>query len=419
MLTFVSLLALGLVPLPGLSWEERGAFQVFVLYGHCGSMLLTGGLQLVVARHVSDQIFVGDVRRLGPTYATAALVSLLLHAGTAGLFALVTGASGMLAMAEVAFFGTLGLVWIGMLFLGTLRSYLFVATTFVAGMGASFATAVPLAERLGLPGLLGGFAAGQALIAAVFAARVRAQFPTARGLDAGLLETVARYPSLPFIGLAAAAGIWIDKILYWLGPFSVEFEGGLVSAPLYDNAVFLAYLTVLPSLMLLFIRVEVSFHDRCRRFHAAIRQGADLATIRTERERVRESLETTLIRLVGLQGTATLIAILFAPGLLDVLGIDWVQFYAFRVACLGAFLQVLVMTLLLSMIHLAFYRSALLMMGVYLGVCGGITLAFLGRGVEFAGVGMVAGGLAALPFALPRLRQSLLELDREAFAAFD
>src|SRR5262245_49764992 len=103
LLTFCTLLVFGVLPFPGLTPAERGAFTVFVLYGHCGSMLLTGGLQLVAARHVSDQLFVGDVRRLAPTFSAASLVSLVLHAATGWLFAWATGAGGMLALAEVAF----------------------------------------------------------------------------------------------------------------------------------------------------------------------------------------------------------------------------------------------------------------------------------------------------------------------------
>src|SRR6185295_2703821 len=65
--------------IPGIAAQDLQSFQALVLYASCGSMLLTGLLQLVAARHLSDQLFRKDVSAVAPAFATTAAVSLALH----------------------------------------------------------------------------------------------------------------------------------------------------------------------------------------------------------------------------------------------------------------------------------------------------------------------------------------------------
>src|SRR6516162_11421782 len=139
------------------------------------------------------------------------------------------------------------------------------------------------------------------------------------------------------VGAAFAGGIWIDKIVFWTGPWGRASDVGLRICPVYDNGFFLASFTVLPALVLLFIRLEGSFHDKYAQFYAALRQGADLQTIRRSRGEIVESFGTTLVRLAVIQGMVTLAAVIYAPALMDLFGLDWISFYVFRAACLGAY----------------------------------------------------------------------------------
>lgn len=403
--------------LPRLEVDAAGqaSFQAFVLYGYCGSMLLTGVLQLVVARHVSDNLYVGDAGRVAPAYAASALVTLALHAAAAAAFVAVTRPGPLLGAAEVAFFGSLGLVWTGMTFLGTIRNFMLIVAAFAAGMAVGLLTSFFLAAEFGAAGMLGGFAVGNVMIAALFAARLRLEFPAERTFDWGFLGAVGKYPALVVIGVAYAAGVWVDKVLFWCSPFAVRSDAGLRSFPIYDNAVFLAYLTVVPSLALIFIRLEVSFHDRYWRFFSSVREGADLATIRRCRKEVLQSFGHTVRRIVAVQGVVTLLAVLLAPQLLEWLRLDWIQYYVFRTACVGAFLQVILLSLLLAAIHLALYRLALAMSLVYAAVGGLATWATLRGGVEYYGYGYVAAGLAALAVAYPLLKRTIRSLEVRTF----
>jgi len=412
LLTALHMQLLGRLDLPGISWKELQAFQAIVLYAYCGSMLLTGLFQLVAARHLSDRLFVRDRDDVAPGFAAASLLSLALHGPVAAAALLFLRPPPMLAAAELALFGAVGLVSSGMIFLGVLRSFNLILTAFVAGMALALAVSQALAATLGLTGLVLGFAAGHGLIAAVFLSRLRAEFPSRRAWDFGLLRTGLRHPGLALIGLAAAGSIWIDKIFFWSGPWSLRSDAGLRICPLVDNGFFLASFTVLPALVLLFIRLEGSFHDKYAGFFAALRSGADLRTIRRSRAEVVGSFDATMVRMAVIQGTATLGAILLAPQLLQAFRQDWISFYVFRMACLSAYLQMLSMAILLSSIHLALYRIALAVAVIQLLAGAWATRE---AGPEFLGIGSVAASALSLVVGYPWLRSVLVNLERHTF----
>jgi uncharacterized membrane protein len=415
LLTSLYMHAVNILGIGGLTLEERATFQALVLYGYCGSMLLTGAFQLVVARHVSDKLFVGQGGQVVPCYAGNALVTLALHLAAAAVFVAASRPPPLLAGAELAFFGSLGLVWNGMIFLGTIRNYMYIVVAFVAGIAASGAAAAALAAPLGVAGMLLAFSAGQALTVALLSARLRAEFPADGALSFSFFRTFRRFPSLLFIGLAYTGGIWIDKLIFWAGPYAYRLPSGLTSFPLYDNAVFLAYLTVVPALALVFVRVEVSFYHKYRRFFGAIRHGAELEAVGRARRQILASFDESLRRIAGLQGTVTLLVVLFAPRVLEGLGLDWVQYYIFRVACLGAFLQVIILTLLLAALHLALYRPALGMTLTYFLTGAAATVVTAILGLETYGYGFLAAGLAALAVGFPWIRRLIRTLDVRTF----
>lgn len=415
LLTALHMAILGRLDLPGVPAADLHAFQSLVLYAYCGSMLLTGLFQLVAARHLSDRLFLKDDGAVAPTWRTASLASLLLHGAAAAVALAILRPPPAVAAAELALFGAVGLVSTGMIFLGVLRSFALIVAAFAAGTAAALAMSQALAPRFGLAGLVFGFAAGHGLIAAVFLARLRGDYPSRRPWEPGLLRTAARHPSLAVIGVATAAAVWIDKMIFWAGPWSLRSESGLRICPLVDNGFFLASFTVIPSLVILFIRLEGSFHDKYRRFFEALREGADLDTIRATRAAIVESFDATLVRIAVLQGMVTLGAVLLAPALLREFRTDLVSFYVFRAACLGAYLQMLTLALLLSAIHLALYRIALgvALVNVLAGAAGAWMTATAGP--EYLGFGFVAAGGLALLVGYPWLRSLLRNLERHTF----
>jgi uncharacterized membrane protein len=415
LLTSAYMLGLGRLGIPGLSAQDVQSFQAVVLYSYCGSMLLTGFFQLLAARHLADHLFRKNPAAVVPSYSTTAALSLVLHGLVAGAAMLLLRPPPMLGVAQIVLFGAVGLVSTGMIFLGVLRNFGVILAAFAAGIAVALALSQALAPTFGLTGLIAAFAAGHGLIAAVFLSRLRAEFPARRPWDRGLFSTAVRHPSLMLIGAAFAGGIWIDKIVFWSGPWGRASGAGLRICPVYDNGFFLASFTILPALVILFIRLEGSFHDKYAQFYAALRKGADLQTIRLCRREIVDSFSTTLVRLAVIQGMVTLAVVIHAPFLIEAFGLDWISFYVFRGACLGAYLQMLALAVLLSAVHLALYRIALLV--ALIDLAAGWLGAWITcqTGPEALGFGSAAAGAVTLLVGYPWIRSALAAHERHTF----
>src|SRR5213078_265409 len=93
----------------------------------------------------------------------------------------------------------------------------------------------------------------------------------------------------------------------------------------------------------------------------------------------------------------------------------WISFYVFRAACLGAYLQMLALAVLLSAIHLALYRIALAV--ALTDLAAGLVGAWMTceAGPEYLGFGSVAAGSLALLVGYPWIRSALSTLERHTF----
>jgi uncharacterized membrane protein len=393
----------------------RQEFQAWVLYAYAVSAVVLGGLQLGAARYVSDRLYQGDARPLVPTFVGLALASLALHAVAAAALIALTRPSAALAAAGATLMESLGLVGSALVFLGALRRFGLVLLAFGLGAGTGLALRVTILDGPGPENPLLSLAGANLFVFAFVAARLRAEFPSAAGCDYAWLGTVRAHPSLLLIGLAGAVGLWADKVVHWFGPLSDVTGSGLPISPVYDQSFYLASLTALPALSLLFIRIEVALHEKSRAFFRSMEEGADLDTVRQGRRKLGGSFQAGLWRLIRVQAPVTLLAVVFLPGLLESLGASWVQYYPFRLLCLAVFLNVLVQAHVLAALHLGLYRLAAALATSHAAGVAGFTMLFLKLGWAYAGLGPVLAALAALALFHPAYRRALRALDRTTF----
>jgi uncharacterized membrane protein len=57
-------------------------------------------------------------------------------------------------------------------------------------------------------------------------------------------------------------GVWIDKFLFWWMPGGphISIAGPIQAAPIYDNGIFWAFLSIIPAVTIFFIKIETDFY---------------------------------------------------------------------------------------------------------------------------------------------------------------
>ena len=329
-------------PVAGLSTLAN--FRVVIIYAFASSLVLTAPITIVATRRVADALWQKkpqDVRSL--LFGSFALALPVVMFGIGALtiyFELPTG----LAIALLAASSLVALIWIVLSFCGAVRDYNGVTLSFLLGLLISLLLTITAAIAGFLAaGMVWGFVAGLSVTFFGMTHRVLTTFPQPMVSPLagvlGIIEGVARYWHLALGALLGTTAVWIDKWLFWFSPAGEITQGGLVHAPAYDSAMFIASLVIIPSLAAFVIKLETDFFDRYQQYYATISSHGTLGQIEQARGRLARYTLDNLALISVAQAGICAILVLTAPLIIDALGLQFQQIAILRYGALGAVFQ--------------------------------------------------------------------------------
>lgn len=413
--TMVAMMAIG-----WLCQEQSRAvttdFRVATIYAFALSQVITAPIVIVATRMLADALYARRLGSINPLFQTALVAAAL---ATTVLTPLVLG--GLFgASAATVLTGTLccslvGMIWVSLAFCGAVRDVGAITAAFIAGLLVAVA-ATTLAARRGLagPGMVLGFCSGLAVILFGLMARVLATFPQqAQGFQAAMRNFAAgivRYRVLALGGLAAYVAIWIDKWVFWGGPAGEQAPNGLTHAPIYDSAMFIAYLAIVPALALFVASIETEFFDKYRRFYIEMSHHATLGQIR----RNGADLEATAMRMVTsvavVQATLCTIVALSAPVIVAASGLSYSQTAILRLGAVSALFQFLFLSCASLLLFFARDAMFLALQTLLLVLQGALAAATLALGSEYYGFGSVLACVACSLLAFFALERTIRDI---------
>lgn len=409
----VELFARGLVPR-----EQLQRFSVVTLYNFAFSLVLSGPIVLVVTRALADRIYARDVSEApGMLLAALAMLGALQAAVGVPFYGFVVDMPAPERLVALVGFMLTGSIWLVAAFMSALKSYGTITGAFGGGMVAAFALAALAAPRFGGLGLLAGFNAGLALILFVLLARVLAEYPHGIVRPLGFLRDFRRYWELVLVGLLYNAAIWVDKWIMWFAPGRVVEAGAMPSHPAFDGAMFLSYLTIVPSMMLFLVSVETRFFERYLRYYRDIQGHATIQEIRRDHRAILRILAHDFRNIAVLQTAICYLAMLVAPGLIAAAGGGMEMVPIFRFGVLGALFHALLMFVMVVIAYFDLRRVLLAVAVVFFVLNAALTLATLWLGPEYYGYGYFLGALLTLVFAYLAVAQRLARLPYLTFVA--
>lgn len=342
-----TILALALVtlitePIAGLS--VLSDFRAVIIYSFAVSLVFAAPITIVTTRLVGDALWQKRPDRVpGLLYAGIAL-SLLPVGGAALILIALVRPPTTLALALLSGCLVVGMIWIVLAFCGAVRDYRGVTVSFVIGLFVSVAATITLAMTgFASDAMACGFVSGLALTFFGLLSRILVTFPQPVTTPLQHIAEIGRglitYAPLALGALVGTAGVWVDKVVFWLSPLGTPVASGLLHTPIYDSTMFLASLFIIPSLSSFVLKLETGFFDRYQQFYATIASHGTLAQIDTARSRLaRYTLENLSLITVGQVGL-TAIILLTAPIIIDALGLQFRQIAILRFGALGAVFQ--------------------------------------------------------------------------------
>ncbi len=319
--------------------EGEAQFMGLVIYVYAFSMVMTAPFYFVVTRYLADQQYLHDLQCFTPTYFGT--ISIVMILGLAVVCPWMSHLPVSLATAlwEVILFISVSCIWIAMLFLSAARSYMWIMIAYALGCVVGILASIFLGRHYGLSGFLGGFAAGQFLTWLILSLRIVLEFGYQLSYHFAFLRYFRKLPMMLAVGILYYVGIWVDKFVFWSSPHAMTVLNHIRVTPDYDTPLFVAYLTVVPSLAFFLIQMETTFAVQYHAYYSSVVKHSPLGSIRSLERQMADTLSSQFQKFAVFQGIISGIAILIAPQIADLFGLSAAQLGVFRIGILGAFMQ--------------------------------------------------------------------------------
>jgi polysaccharide biosynthesis protein PelG len=211
--------------------------------------------------------------------------------------------------------------------------------------------------------------------------------------------------------------VWGDKWVMWLSPEGRTFGGLMRQYPLYDSAMFLAFLTMVPAIALFTVFVKTEFLDHYRAFYASIERHDTLAQIRRNHQRIVDSLLGGGRQLLILQVVVSVSVAVLAPAVIELARLHYVQLSIFRLGTLGAGFHISFICISILLLYFDLRRSYLWLQLLFAVANVGLTAAFLPLGFAYYGLGYFVASTLCFVVSACTLYRSVSRLPYLAFVA--
>jgi polysaccharide biosynthesis protein PelG len=398
------------------SYEDLSNFRLIVVYNFAFSLVFTGPLTMVLTRYLSDRIFARTVDGIPGMVVGGLATALVLALPVAGPFYFwYTELSTAARLAAWVGYVLVSGIWVLGVFLSTLKEYAAVTRAFAVGMLVALTAAYNVGPDAGVGGMLIGFDVGLACVLFALVGRVFAEFPFPIKEPFAFMPYFRLHWALALGGGVYYAGVWVDKWLMWTAPERVTLTSGLVMNPDYDSALFLASLTLVPSMAVFVVNVETRFFDRYHKFYGQIASHATLHRIRENQLALVRAVFLGSRQLVVPQVGLVLTLLALAPAIFSAFDIPYGQIGIFRITALGALFQLLFLLLTIVLSYLDLHRLTLALHSLFFAVNALGTLATLWLGFPTYGYGYFLASVVAFLTACVVTLRCLEDLPYHAF----
>lgn len=414
--TIVALSVMVALATPATTPQELSTFRGLITYNFAFSLVFSAPVTAAVTRRLADYIYQKDVKQAaGLMMGSLALVYVISLPIICPFYLWRLHLSPALRLSAILNFALVSGIWAVSVFLTAVKNYRAVTGSFLGGLAISVVAATILAYGWSVEGMLTGFNAGLAFIFFTLIARVFAEYPTAADRPFSFLEYFHRYRDLVLSAFAYSAAVWVDKWIMWLSPGREILSSGLFLNPDYDSAMFLAYLTIVPSIAAFTLTIETGFYEQYLKFYADIQRHVPFARIDANQRGLIQSFVDGARSFLVLQGSITITAILLAPKLFAWLGVNFRQMGVFRFGVAGAFFHAgyLFLTIILSYFDL---RRTQLRLNVLLLIANAaFTLISIRLGFAWYGYGYFLSALIAFGCAFVAVGRVISRLPYHTF----
>ncbi len=415
----ITILAISLVSIYAqtrINIHDLYIFKSMICYTYASSLVLFGLIEMPLTRYIADQIYKDDYTTFKSVFVTVVSFFILLTPLLAGSFyssfnefSTLTKLSGML------FFASVLVIWPAMIFLSAAKNFHQIIFSFLWGAGASALLSIQLGKHYELPGYILGYAMGQMLLAIGLASNVMHEFKTTDYFSLDFLSYFSKHKILVAVGLFYYLGIWSDKVIFWFGPEGEKILHLFYTNHYYDTAMFLAYLSIVPSLAIFLVQVETNFAKRYFFYFQAIEKKNNLNVINENVNDIVISVREGLYRLFRIQTLITFLLWYFAEKILGSLYFPAIMTSIFKYGIIGAYMQSLFVSINIMLLYFLQHKKVFIHYLLFFLLNTGLSLVTSRLDYRYYGLGYLISTFITLLLSFFALNHILKKLNFYTF----
>lgn len=398
-----TILALGTITAVGgfyLNPDAIFEFRLIVIYNFAFSLVFSAPIFMLATRYLADCIHREDVSSAtGMMIGTLSVMYAIQLPIVIAFYVLYIDMSTGMALSAIVNYMLVTTIWLIAIFLTALKNYKAITSSFAIGVLIAIILSTVLSGYFGAAGVINGFNIGIACIVASLIASVLAEYPYPFKQPFAYLHYFKKYWEIALGGFLYNIAVWVDKWVMWFSPESERLPNHMVSYPNYDSAMFLAYLSIIPSMAFFVFSIETNFFEHYLRFYRDIQRKATFKRIQENHVGIMGSIGSSIRNFLVLQGSISLLVVLTAPNIFNAMNINYLQIGIFRYGVLGAFFHIMVLFMGILLAYFDSRKQALYVYAVFLVTNGVFTYVSMQAGFEYYGYGYFLSSVVTFVFS--------------------
>jgi polysaccharide biosynthesis protein PelG len=408
-----------------LSFSDKELFMGTIVYSFIFSQIVTSPWQMIITRYISDRLFAKEYHHICPSFIGLNKIIFFQGLVVAIVFYWDRPLPISYKIMGAYLFVLLGMIWILMVYLSAVKNYELIGKAYVYGGLISIALTIYLAikpigfsEFAEASNILLGYLIGISVTYIILLYNFLVTFYFGNNLQFDFLRYLSRLPSLFYIGLFYTVGLWVDDILMWFSDAGNVINQTYLYAPVYDNAMFLAYLTTIPSSVLFLVSVETEFYDTYKKYYGLVNRIGTYQEIDIASKEMKETIYRKLLYTFQVQTILTVTIVLFSKVIFDFFNHSILIRNIFRICSFGALFNIFILLIILVLLYYESRKRALIISLMFLVSNSLLTYyySFIIKDINYYGYGFTIGSFITLIVAIYFLTNFLKKINFVTFA---
>lgn len=415
---FILLFLKHMMKVIGTSYIDNELLTATMVYTFLVSMIITSGIAFVMSRFISDRIYQEKYEKIYPSALGIITIVLIFSAISGGVFLFLSPLTIIYKILVCLLYSLLNVLWLEMAYVSAVRNHAKILLSFLTGAGTIVIATlffVFVLQKSGITFLLISVILGFLVMDVSLIRYIRAFFPDEISKMFEFKSYFKKYSSLLLIGLFLTLGNYMHSMFFWTSSYRATAGSTFLYCPMYDVPLFFSIITVMPSMIMFVLIMEIKFYKKYHKLYSLISTTGTIDEINSAKDEMIQTLVSEFYQIMFAQFVISFAAISVGMKVFPAMGFSHTFVNLFNILALGSYMYICMFILILILLYFDQRKSALIASSIFLVTNGVFTYVTLLLGKDYFGYGYFLSSFISLIISMIYLHKFLKKFNYNTF----